>query len=98
MQIVLDRCKGAGYTSGAMVARMPTSTQLAALRALEAFAAERGHPPTLADLAVRLGVSRSAVWQVVNALERLGLVAHERGAARTLRSLAAPGNAAQAKA
>lgn len=64
----------------------PTRAQLRVLVAVDDHVAARGYPPSLAELAARVGVaSRSAVKPHLEALTALGLLTRE---SRTSRAMA----------
>lgn len=62
-----------------------SATQRAVLEAIPALAAARGYPPSLREVAARVGVSSTRVHQLVAVLERLGLLERTPGVARSLR-------------
>jgi repressor LexA len=64
-----------------------TAKQLAALREIEWFIAAHGYAPTLAELAVLLGIAAQTVDQHLRALERKGMIERRAGSPRTIRIL-----------
>lgn len=59
--------------------------QRAVLDAVQAYWSDHGVPPSLADLAEVLGVSRQTVYEHMKALRRKGLLDHVEGTGRSWR-------------
>jgi len=59
--------------------------QRAVLDAVQAYWAENGVPPSLADIAEALGLSRQTVYEHMKALRGKGLLDHVEGAGRSWR-------------
>ncbi len=69
--------------------------QRAVLDAVQAYWADHGVPPSLADLAEILGVSRQTVYEHMKALRRKGLLDHVEGTGRSWRPTEPAGKTAR---
>lgn len=67
-----------------------TEKQRAILDAIQDYWREFGVPPSLADLAAAIGISRATAHEHVLALKRKGFIDHIEGAGRTWRPLSGP--------
>lgn len=70
--------------------------QMDLMNAIEQMTNERGHPPTLAELAKAMNVSRTRIDQLARECERKGALAWQPGKARTWKVLQPSANGLQA--
>ncbi|MBF0382293.1 MAG: repressor LexA [Magnetococcales bacterium] len=62
-----------------------TATQKRFLQKIRSYTAEHGIPPTIQELAERLDIKGSSVYEQVQRLKAKGMLLHEPGKARSLR-------------
>jgi SOS-response transcriptional repressor LexA len=55
------------------------------VHAIEALTAERGYPPTMREVAVRLGVNATRATHLAETAQARGALAHDRRVARSWR-------------
>ena len=67
-----------------------TPRQVQVLRLIACFCDRQRYSPTIAELATRIGISRSTVFEHLGELQRKGLLSTSQGKARSLR-LTSPG-------
>jgi hypothetical protein len=67
------------------IERSPTAREAELLHAVDAYTLSKGYPPTIADVAIMIGLSHTRTACLARSCVRRGWLAHERRVARSWR-------------